>query len=152
MAKPQRKSINDALAEVAAQGQMAHHDNGTRESAARENVERDHVARESVPPAPTHIALGREFAPPSAPSHVARGNATTHHLSADTDADGYRVRVRRERPHASLYCHPRVFAVIRDLANAQRRKPHDLYIEGLRLMLAQYGYDYDELEGRGGVS
>ena len=38
---------------------------------------------------------------------------------------------------------------IRDLAIAQRKKPHDLYVEGMRLMLAKYGLDFDELDGRG---
>jgi hypothetical protein len=140
MAKPQRKSINDALAEIAA--------HGAADTSARESATRDHVVRENAPsPAVLRPEVDRERVA-SAPNHVARGHARTHHLSADTDDDGYRVRVRRERPHASLYCHPRVFATIRDLANAQRRKPHDLYVEGLRLMLAQYGYDFDELDGR----
>jgi hypothetical protein len=63
-----------------------------------------------------------------------------------TDADGYRTRVRREKPHVSLYAHPRTLDAIRDLALAQRKKPHDLYLEGLRLMLARYGLDFDALE------
>ena len=75
-------------------------------------------------------------------------SGTTHHLAADTDENGYRLRVRREKPHVSLYAHPRVFAAIRDLAHAQRKRPHDLYVEGFRLMLAQYGLDFDELDGR----
>lgn len=139
MAKPQRKSINDALAEIAAQAPSPEASHG-----ARDHVERDHATKEDPPRAalPARIDIARD--------HVGHGHATTHHTSADTDADGYRVRVRREKPHVSLYAHPRVFAVIRDLANAQRRKPHDLYAEGLRLMLAQYGYDFDELDGRPG--
>jgi hypothetical protein len=129
MAKPQRKSINDALAEIAAQ--------------VSEPVGRDHVESDNAPrPTPARVDLPRAVVP------MGRDHVATHHLSAGTDDEGYRVRVRREKPHVSFYAHPRVFAVIRDLANAQRRKPHDLYVEGLRLMLAQYGYDFDELDGR----
>ena len=155
MAKPQRKNINDALAEIAAQASDAvSRDHVVRDHAGREHVERDNaprrpnprldvgrenVGRENVP-VPLLVTGGRDHAP--------RDHARTFHLSADTDEEGYRVRVRREKPHASLYAHPRVFAAIRDLANEQRRRPHDLYIEGLRLMLSQYGLDFDELDGR----
>ena len=141
MAKPQRKSINDALAEIAAQ----------QVQVTTAHVGSDHVAHDDAHrPAPVRVDIPRESAPMGALISVVRDHVATptHHLSADTDEDGYRIRIRREKPHASLYAHPRVFAVIRDLANAQRRKPHDLYVEGLRLMLAQYGYDFDELDGR----
>jgi hypothetical protein len=121
MAKPQRRTINDALAEIAAQ----------------------------VDPEPGSAPAPRQG------SHVAtlpRGNATTGNVDQDTmalvggvDADGYRVRVRREKPHVSLYAHPKVFNTIRDLAVAQRKKPHDLYVEGMRLVLEKYGFDFDKL-------
>jgi hypothetical protein len=38
-----------------------------------------------------------------------------------------------------------VFATIRDLAASQRKRPHDLYAQGMRLMLKQYGFDFDAL-------
>jgi hypothetical protein len=66
--------------------------------------------------------------------------------SRGTDGTGYRTRIRREKPHVSVYAHPRVLDAIRDLALAQRKKPHDLYLEGLRLMLAHYGLDFDQLD------
>ena len=62
-----------------------------------------------------------------------------------TTPDGYRIRVRKEKPHVSLYAHPKVFAAIRDLAASQRKRPHDLYAQGMRLMLKQYGFDFDAL-------
>jgi len=34
----------------------------------------------------------------------------------------------------------------REIAAAQDCKPHDLYIEGIRLVRASYGYDFDKLE------
>ena len=136
MAKPQRRTINDTLAEIAAQAPVT------------APKERDHVATDHAPRAtpPARIDVGRDhvvnaFVP------MGRDHVATHHLSAGTDEDGYRIRVRREKPHVSFYAHPRVFSAIRDLANAQRKKPHDLYVEGMRLMLAQYGLDFDELDG-----
>jgi hypothetical protein len=126
MAKPQRKNINDALAEIAAQ---------THELVGRDDAPRDHVGSGNAPrPIGPRIDVGRDHVPGL-------------HVSPDFDEDGYRVRIRREKPHVSLYAHPRVFKAIRDLAQAQRKKPHDLYVEGLRLMLAQYGLDFDELDG-----
>lgn len=139
MAKPQRRSINDALAEIAASSGPV----------ITSPAAPDHVVRDDVPRSPpARIDVGRDSVTTGTVVPMARDHVTTHHLSADTDEDGYRVRIRREKPHVSLYAHPRVFAAIRDLANAQRRKPHDLYVEGLRLMLAQYGLDFDELDGR----
>lgn len=113
MAKRPRKSINDALAEISAQG------------------ERNHVVRDHVP-----VDVLPRLTPAASEPPIANGYSP----------DGYRIRVRREKPHVSLYAHPKVFAVIRELATAQRRKPHDLYLEGLRLMLARYGHDFDALD------
>jgi hypothetical protein len=142
MAKPQRKNINDALAELAAQ--------------APNTVVRDHVETDSVPVATgqrddvarDHVNTDNVVRAPVARDHVARDRVPGYYPTSETDEDGYRVRIRREKPHVSLYAHPRVLNAIRDLAVAQRKKPHDLYVEGMRLMLAQYGLDFDELDGR----
>jgi hypothetical protein len=115
---PPKPKIADALAAIA----TSTPDTSSLDHMARDNAERD--------PAP-HDPVAR-FPVVTGP----RG----------TDADGYRTRVRREKPHVSLYAHPRTLDAIRDLALAQRRKPHDLYLEGLRLMLAKYGLDFDALE------
>ena len=141
MAKPQRKTINDALAEIAAQAPTP---------AGCDHVETDSAPRVTGP----RIDVGRDHAPHDtatllqvARDHMERDHVPGSHVAPGTDDDGYRVRIRREKPHVSLYAHPRVFKAIRDLAMAQRKKPHDLYVEGLRLMLAQYGLDFDELDG-----
>jgi hypothetical protein len=142
MAKPQRKNINDALAELAAQ--------------APNTVARDHVETDSAPVVTglrsdgerNHVQTDNVVHAPIARDHVARDHVPGYYPTTGTDEDGYRVRIRREKPHVSLYAHPRVFNAIRDLAVAQRKKPHDLYVEGMRLMLAQYGLDFDELDGR----
>jgi len=95
-----------------------------------------------------------EIAATSQPDHAAtlpRGHATIETTArgdvpiGGTTPDGYRIRVRKEKPHVSLYAHPKVFATIRDLAASQRKRPHDLYAEGMRLMLKQYGFDFDAL-------
>ncbi len=144
MGKPQRRSINDALAEIAATSGPVVTSPVTPDHMGCDHVVRGEVSRA----APARVDVGRDSAFTGAVIPMGRDHVTTHHLSAGTDEDGYRVRVRREKPHVSFYAHPRVFAAIRDLANAQRRKPHDLYVEGMRLMLAQYGLDFDELDGR----
>jgi hypothetical protein len=41
--------------------------------------------------------------------------------------------------HTSLYLSPGVRKAIRDIAYQLDRKPHDLYMEGIDLMLARYG-------------
>lgn len=46
---------------------------------------------------------------------------------------------RKDRPHTTLYLDKRVQRVIKEIALQYDRKPHDLYIEGINLMLAQYG-------------
>ncbi len=75
------------------------------------------------------------------------------HRAAVVDApmlpNGAIARVRYERPHVSVYAHPAVFEVVKDLARTQRRKAHDLYLDGLRMLLAHHGYDFDKLN-RGG--
>ncbi len=66
-----------------------------------------------------------------------RGNVT---------AEGLKIRQRIEKPHVSLYAHPRVLKKLREIAAVEDCKPHDLYVEGLRMVLKSYGYDYDKLE------
>jgi hypothetical protein len=120
---PPKPKIADALAAIATSSP----DTSSLDHVARDTGERENEKRDPAP----HDPVTR-FPVASGP----RG----------TDADGYRTRVRREKPHVSLYAHPRTLDAIRDLALAQRKKPHDLYLEGLRLMLARYGLDFDALE------
>ena len=115
----------------------AGNDDGPSDHAARDHAPSDNTPRDSAPPV-----------------HAARGDAPRVHAAHDptvtgprgTDRSGYRTRIRRELPHVSLYAHPKVLDAIRDLAIAQRKKPHDLYIEGLRMMLASYGLDFEQLQ------
>lgn len=74
---------------------------------------------------------------------VARDNVTTREEPAGPE--GYKRRVRYEKPHASIYAHPKVFKALREIAVAQDCKPHDLYLEGLRLVLRAHGRDFDTL-------
>ena len=125
MAKPPRPSIADQIATIAA----------TR---PRDNVVTP--SRDEAPPE-------REAAAPS-PDNVAtqsRGHVVTRKRGPET-SDGLKIRQRVEKPHASLYAHPRVFKKLREIAAAEDCKPHDLYVQGLRMVLASYGYDLDKLE------
>jgi hypothetical protein len=45
----------------------------------------------------------------------------------------------RTASHTSLYLHPNVRRAIREIAFQFDKKPHDLYLEGIDLMLAKYG-------------
>ena len=85
---------------------------------------------------------------------LSRGNVVPDHVAPvrslaredpEPERDGYKRRVRFEKPHASVYAHPKVFKALREIAAAQDCKPHDLYLEGLRLVLRTYGRDFDAL-------
>lgn len=45
----------------------------------------------------------------------------------------------RKTGHTSLYLHPNVRRAIREIAFQFDKKPHDLYLEGIDLMLTKYG-------------
>jgi hypothetical protein len=47
--------------------------------------------------------------------------------------------LRKDKPHVSLYLDKRVQKVIKEIALAYDRKPHDLYVEAVNLMLRSYG-------------
>jgi hypothetical protein len=125
MSKKPRPSINDQLARIAAQAPALDVPRDPVTTLQRDDVttlQRDSVA---TPPrgnlAPDPMATG-----PAGP-------------------EGYKRRVRYEKPHASIYAHPKVFKALREIAAATDCKPHDLYIEGLRLVLRQHGRDFDAL-------
>jgi hypothetical protein len=46
---------------------------------------------------------------------------------------------RKDRPHVSLYLDKKVQRVIKEVALQYDKKPHDLYLEAIDLMLIQYG-------------
>jgi hypothetical protein len=47
--------------------------------------------------------------------------------------------VRKDKPHVSLYLDKRVQKVIKEIALTYDRKPHDLYVEAVNMMLRSYG-------------
>ncbi|WP_424753304.1 hypothetical protein [Methylobacterium sp.] len=121
MSKKPRPSINDQLAQIAAKApppsNVATLPRETVLTLLRDDVKPDNVADRQP---------------------VARAEA-------EVGPDGYKRRVRFEKPHASVYAHPKVFKALREIAAAQDCKPHDLYLEGLRLVLRLHGRDFDAL-------
>lgn len=125
MSKKPRPSINDQLARIAAQAPTAETPRDSAITSRRDDVttlQRDDV--ESLSRA--NVASERVEKEPAGP-------------------EGYKRRVRYEKPHASIYAHPKVFKALREIAAATDCKPHDLYIEGLRMVLRQHGRDFDAL-------
>lgn len=49
------------------------------------------------------------------------------------------AKTSRRQQHTSLYLHANVRRAIREIAFQYDRKPHDLYMEGIDMMLAKYG-------------
>ena len=125
MAKPPRPSIADQLAGIAA----------TRPRDNVETLQHDPVPSEAEAPS----------APRNNVTTSSRCNVVTRQRGLET-SDGLKIRQRVEKPHVSLYAHPRVFKKLREIAVAEDCKPHDLYVQGLRLVLQSYGYDLDKLE------
>ena len=125
MSKKPRPSIHDQLARLAAQAPAVEAPRDPAITGQREDVAT--LQRDDVTTLP-------------------RGNVATERL-ADEPAgpEGYKRRVRYEKPHASIYAHPKVFKALREIAAATDCKPHDLYIEGLRMVLRQHGRDFDAL-------
>lgn len=129
MAKTTRPSIADQLAGIAA----------TRPRDDVINVKRENAS--TLPREDVDASRDIDFPDPIRP----RGNVTTR-KRGNVTAEGLKIRQRIEKPHVSLYAHPRVLKKLREIAAVEDCKPHDLYVEGLRMVLKSYGYDYDKLE------
>ena len=148
MAKKPRPSINDQLAELAAT--QAPDPNTAAARQVREVVEDEPRLSEATFPRDNvnalprdHVENGKVQRDHVADSSVQHNNVVTS--SRDDAPDGFKRRVRFEKPHASVYAHPKVFKALREIAAAQDCKPHDLYLEGLRHVLRAYGRDFDAL-------
>ena len=140
MPKPPRPSIADQIAAVAATQPRDHVD-----TLQRDNVGENHASSDMEPAPRPEPELSPQPPSRSTETTSSRGPVSTRKRGNET-ADGMKVRQRIEKPHASLYAHPRVFKKLREIAAAEDCKPHDLYVEGLRMVLARYGYDLDKLE------
>jgi hypothetical protein len=140
MAKPPRPSIADQIAAVAA---TRPRENVT--TAQRERVEESEPLRDIEATSKPELETSSQAPSRDVETTSSRGPVSTRKRGNET-ADGMKVRQRIEKPHASLYAHPRVFKKLREIAAAEDCKPHDLYVEGLRMVLARYGYDLDRLE------
>jgi hypothetical protein len=125
MSKKPRPSINDQLARIAAQAPAVEPTRDSGITFQRENV----------------TTLQRDNADALPRDNVASYRAVDEAVGPA----GYKRRVRYEKPHASIYAHPKVFKALREIAAATDCKPHDLYIEGLRMVLRQHGRDFDAL-------
>ena len=78
-----------------------------------------------------------------------RRSIATKRIRGRIEPDRKRTVVRREKPHTSVYMHPAALRKLREIAAAEDCKPHDVLLEGLRLVFARFGYEFDQLD-RGG--
>lgn len=125
MSKKPRPSINDQLARIAAQAPAAE-----PPCEATATLQRDDVT-----------TLQRDSG-----AALPRANVVADPAASEpAGPEGYKRRVRYEKPHASIYAHPKVFKALREIAAATDCKPHDLFVEGLRMVLRQHGRDFDAL-------
>ena len=144
MAKAPRPSIADQLASISASRlndvttqprDDVKTDNRKRGSAPRDTVTSDHALHDKTEP------------DENASEGLPRGNLSRENAKRGrVTPEGFRIRQRVEKPHVSLYAHPRVLKKVREIAAAEDCKAHDIYIEGLRLVLAKYGLDFDKLD------
>jgi hypothetical protein len=85
---------------------------------------------------PSLEAFAQSAAPiPATAAPVANTEAIKVVQLASSDA----AMTRKDRPHTTLYLSKKVQRVIKEIALQYDRKPHDLYLEGINLMLTQYG-------------
>lgn len=50
----------------------------------------------------------------------------------------------KARAHVSVYVAPGVHKAVKRIAIDHDLRPHDVYVEGLRMALEKYGYDFDK--------
>ena len=82
-------------------------------------------------------------------SGVTERGIPTKRVRGRIEPDGKRTVIRREKPHTSVYMHPAAMRKLREFPAAEDCKPHDVLLEGLRMVFARFGYDFDQLD-RGG--
>lgn len=87
-------------------------------------------------------SIANSAPPPAPPPPAASVNVTP---SKPDDVTPSRGEKRKTSSHVSLYVSPRVVKAVKQLALDRDLKAHDIYIEGLRHVLAQHGKDLDAL-------
>lgn len=55
------------------------------------------------------------------------------------------VKARVVRPHVSVYLHPRVIGLMKEIAAARGTRAHDLYLEAVKTFLSAEGHDFETL-------
>src|ERR1700712_2748418 len=105
---------------------------------------------------PPKLKMGEGLAksvPPKAPHNAGTSNAVTSSVTRPDPfaapavapqvsektvevRPGFKLaRAREVKPHVSVYLHPRVIAKVKEIAAAEARKPHDVYLDALALLL-----------------
>lgn len=86
-------------------------------------------------PAVSLEAMAQEALPQLKPVPAAAAPAPSNVVALQRDD----ATTSKRSHHTSLYLHPAVRRAIREIAFQYDRKPHDLYLEGIDMMLAKYG-------------
>jgi hypothetical protein len=89
---------------------------------AKQRPSLEAFAQSAVIPSPPLVVVG-------APPHVVESVSLAEPS----------MKARKDRPHTTLYLSKKAQRVIKEIALQYDRKPHDLYLEGINLMLAHYG-------------
>jgi hypothetical protein len=61
-------------------------------------------------------------------------------VAAPPSPPAAKPKLRPEVQHTSIYVPKAAYRKIRDIANTQDRKPHDVIMEGIDLVLGKYGF------------
>lgn len=96
---------------------------------AKQRVSLEALAKQGTEPEPAVVPAGQPVAAGQA------GEVVEFRLGQPEPGRG----ARKDRPHTTLYLDKKVQKVIKEIALQYDRKPHDLYIEGINLMLRHYG-------------
>lgn len=83
------------------------------------------------------VSVEETSAPAPAPAPKARPAAKTNVVTLQRP--DVKMSKRSDLPHTSIYLHPSVKKAIAQIGLDFGRKPHDLMMEGIDLMLAKYG-------------
>jgi hypothetical protein len=57
-----------------------------------------------------------------------------------------RPKLKSSRPHTSFYADEKVFRLLKEIAIVEGCRPHDVIMEGVRLVFKRYGYTLEKVE------